>query len=114
MPLINVLMLFLAFLKLTFYFRMFESYGNLIEIVGQSAYDVNDFVIFMIFFFIFFTLSFGILGAQFERNEFESDFPLEPYTDIEKQRMFNGLNRPIINFINVFRNSLGDIAHPVF
>ena len=33
---------------------------------------------------------------------------------IEQQRQFDGLNRIIINFVNVFRNSLGDIAHPVY
>lgn len=113
MPAFNVFMLLVSFLKLTFYMRMFESYGNLVETVRVSLNDVVDFVIFMIFFFIFFTLSFGILGAQFERNEFESDWPA-PFKDIEKQRLFPGVTRMMTNFINVYRNSLGDIAHPVY
>jgi hypothetical protein len=63
-------MLFIAMVKLMFYVRMFEDFGNLITLVATCIEDMIPFIIFMVFFFVFFAIMFEVLGAEFDKDEF--------------------------------------------
>ena len=63
MPIYNFGMLTIACIKLMFYLRMFENFGNLITLVYTCVVDMLSFLIFMFFFFIFFTFIFEYLGT---------------------------------------------------
>lgn len=116
-------MLTIAFVKLMFYVRMFEDFGNLITLVWTCIEDMIPFLIFMGAFFFFFAIMFEVLGAQFDRDEFGTDeyaatmrkwYKLKDDADLpyEHERVWFGTGRMSTNLINVFRNSLGNIGNP--
>ena len=64
-PAFNLVLTFLAFLKMLFYLRLFEQFGSIVNLTIQVFQDIRSFIFFLSFFFVFFTFMFELLGAQF-------------------------------------------------
>merc|ERR1711934_1185553 len=83
-----------------FYIRVFKGIGTQVELISVTLKDSVTFMVFLIYWIWFFSIAFELLGS-----EFEEDF--ETYTQ-------NRINRTFTNFLQVFRNSLGDLASPTY
>lgn len=44
LPFINMLMVFFAFMKLMFYLRVFEQFGNMVTLTGKCISDIVAFL----------------------------------------------------------------------
>lgn len=94
----NTLMVIMIFLKINTWMRLNDQFSNLYTLVYECVKDIILFMLYFLYWVIFFASIYIILGADFNVGEKADDYkslsPLE------------------INFIGVFRNSLGDIAIP--
>ena len=91
-------MVIMIFLKINTWMRLNDQFSNLYTLVYECVKDIILFMLYFLYWVIFFASIYIILGADFNVGEKADDYkslsPLE------------------INFIGVFRNSLGDIAIP--
>ena len=105
MPVLNIFLVFFAFMKLMFYLRVFESFGTLVTLTGKCIYDILSFLQFLLIFLGFQAILFNVIGSQFVLGTENGDDPL-------KNNLYESLTRGITNWICVFRSSIGDIRHP--
>ena len=65
MILINVFMIICAFLKLLFFVRVFEDFGQLVQLVSTCVKDIRVFMVFLVSWIVFFSILFSIADLQF-------------------------------------------------
>ena len=78
--------------------RLNDEFSNMYMLVQECVKDISLFMLYLLYWVIFFALIYMILGADFNVGEKAADY--------------EGLVQLEINFIGVFRNSLGDLAIP--
>ena len=94
MILLNILIFVAGVLKVMFYLRVSDDFGRLVKLLADSIYDMTVFFIFMILMIEISSVLFTVVGAEFDTEE----YPNLPFQ--------------LAYFIQVFRNSIGDIAPP--
>lgn len=73
-PLYNFLIFTLTFLKVISYLKVHADFGNLVELIRLSIDEIKVFLIFMILWAVYFALSFRILGAHFDQENFDTGY----------------------------------------
>ena len=82
--------------KIIFYSNITGKMGHLLKLIYQCLIDIAQFTSIFMLFICIFSLEYQILGAELTNQE-------EEYPE---------LNDFLANFIQVFRNSLGDLQVP--
>jgi len=100
MPLLHFFLFIQALIRTMFYIRVFTGIGTQVQLIIVTLKDAMTFMIFLIYWIIFFSIAFELIGSGFVEEQ-------ETYLD-------NKVNRTFTNFLQVFRNSLGDLASPSY
>lgn len=59
-----------AFMKLLYFFKIFEEFGSLIQLVLRCVQDIGGFSGFFVAFVLFFSILFNIVGMEFDRGDY--------------------------------------------
>ena len=76
------------------YLRVYHSFGNLVELIGNCIKDVQFFTVYFILWIYYFSSQFQIAGAKFEFGDYK------------------GMSEHLQYMVQVFRNAIGDISLP--
>ena len=74
MILLNVVIFCAGGLKIMFYLRVSDEFGQLVKLLADSIYDMSVFFAFMIFLIEISSVLFTVVGAEFDTG----DYPLLP------------------------------------
>lgn len=104
-PLYNFIVYTLTFFKIINYLRVWPAFGNLIELIYMSVDEIKTFIQFMVLWAVYFALSFRILGAHFDQENYSKGYDHD-----------HG-DYPLIDHVSVLifqsiRNSIGDLNVP--
>jgi len=88
------LLLLVAAYKTMFYIRVYESYGQLVELVTRVMKDVVTFSVFFIGWLLLFSFMYQTIGIEVEGLE------------------DTNVNRQVSYLLRIFRNSVGDLDAP--
>mgnify|MGYP003891046211 CR=1 FL=1 len=91
---LNSFMIVLLTIKMLFFLRVSQSYGQLVKLISQTLVDIKVFLVFYMLWTAIFALLFKIAGFTFNFGDYIS--------------MHEGLQF----FLTIFRNSIGDIKRP--
>lgn len=90
--LITILVLIQAIFKCLQYVRVIDSFGFLVEMIISVIFDLFPFVAVFTLMVTFFSFGLHVMGGEFDDGD------------------YLGIPRPIMTWIQMFRNSIGDIA----
>lgn len=97
----NIVLLVILILRVMEYIRVFTEYSMQVKLVKKGIMDIGAFSVFFCFYIFMFSLAYTLLGVDMrgvEDNGMSGDYPK--------------LTVWYADFIQVFRNSIGDIATP--
>lgn len=86
----------LSFLKLMYFLRIFENFGHLIQMLQNCLIDISVFMVFLLSWILVYTLALDILNSSFDDGD------------------YSNLNAFLASLIQMYRNSIGDIAAPLY
>lgn len=96
MILMNFLLTIFAIMRMMYYLRAFESFGQIVQLMQTCLYDIQTFTIFLVMWFGTFTIIYLIIGLEVDEGDYKN------------------MNRFFRTFIQVYRNSIGDLSPPVY
>jgi hypothetical protein len=98
MPEIKMTLIFLAFMKMLFFVRIFEKFGFLVQMILLCVLDLIPFIISYMIFFMVFTICFVTLRME-----------VDPEVDlVENLSYFQKM------LLQTFRTAIGEVAMPMY
>ena len=91
MTVLFIVVIFLSYLKVLRFLKIFSRYGFLVQLIRKTIIDVREFIAFFVLWILFFTVNQILAGAEYDLSEYK------------------GLGRFLSFVVVVFRNSIGDI-----
>jgi hypothetical protein len=96
LKILSVMILIQSMMKVMFFLRVNADFGLLVQLIGQCLSDVQQFTGFLIVWIFFFVVQSLILGVRIEADD------------------YSGLGFKMRALIQIYRNSIGDIAPPKY
>lgn len=70
MILLNIIICAAGVIKVMFYFRVSDEFGQLVKLLADSIYDMSVFFIFMIMLIEISSVLFTVVGAEFDLGDY--------------------------------------------
>ena len=93
---LTILVLTFAAFKLMFYLKVYESFGQLVQLLTHCIDDIQTFNVFLLGWIFYFCIFYKMAGVIF----YPDDYP--------------GVSPWFISILQTYRNSIGDIAAPSY
>ena len=70
MILLNIIIYVAGVIKVMFYLRVSDEFGQLVKLLADSLYDMSVFFVFMIMVIVMSSILFTVVGAEFDTGDY--------------------------------------------